>query len=282
MTASKDASKVPAPQKSKSKKPEKSDEDIAIDGLMTEIEDDLRGEELAKLWKQYGNIIIAVVTVVIATVIGWQVWRQNVESARKELALQYEAATNLVAEGNFENALTGYAAVAEKKGEGYAALAQLQKAALAKERGDLPGALAAYQALASDSKADPIFRDLATVLRALHGLDTENALQLEASLKPLLDPSNAFSHTARELTVLLASKQGDNARALKIAEDLVSDSTTPAGIRQRAEEFATLFKANAPAVAASAAPAPAPTPATPSTPAASSETNDAGPKSDPK
>ena len=49
---------VPVPAKTKSKKPEKSEDEIAVDSLMGEIEEDLRGEELSKLWKQYGNLVI--------------------------------------------------------------------------------------------------------------------------------------------------------------------------------------------------------------------------------
>jgi len=257
VTASKDASKVPAPHKAKSKKPEKSDEDIAFDGLMTEIEDDLRGEELAKIWKQYGSIIIGVVVVVVVSIIGWQLWRQNVESQRMALAQQYSEAAKLVQAGKLDEAMTSYAGIADKKGEGYAALAQLQKAAIALEKKDLLGALAAYKALENDSKADLLFRDLATVLYTLHGLDTENPLELEANLKPLLDPSNPFSHSATELMALLASKQGDAARALQLAEGLLADTKTPAGIRQRAEELAAMFKLNA------SAPTPAPAASTP-------------------
>jgi len=236
--------KVPAPAKAKSnKKPERSEEELALDGLMTEIEEDLRGEELAKLWKRYGTMIIAAGFGLILAVAGWQLWRQNQADQRLEAARQYEAGIKLIQEGKIDEAITAYAAIAEKKGQGYAALAQLQKAALALTKDDVPGALAAYKALAADETADPLFRDLARVLRALHGMDTENPLELEAAVKPLLDPANAFTFSATEITALLAAKQGDTTRALKLVEGLAADAKTPSGVRQRAEELATLFKA---------------------------------------
>lgn len=249
------ARNVPAPKSEKPKKKgEKSEEEIALDSLMTEIEDDLRGEELSKLWKKYGTYVIAGTVVLILGVAGWQFWRQRIEDQRLQLTQQYEAAVRMIQDGKLDDAMTAYAAIAEKKGEGYAALAQLQKAALALDKGDLAGALAAYKALAADDKADPLFRDLAVVLRALHGLDTENPLELEAALKPLLDPANAFNHSATELTALLAYKQGDVARALNMAESLAADAAAPAGVRQRAQELAVVFKA-APAPAEAAPPA---------------------------
>jgi hypothetical protein len=252
-----------AKSKSKPKKEEKSEEEVALDGLMTEIEEDLRGEELNKLWKKYGSLIIALGVAIIVAVAGWQLWRQNQEQQRIDAAQQYEAAVKLIQDGKLDDAMTAYAALAEKKGQGYAALAQLQKAALALNKNDVPGALAAYKALAADEAADTLFRDLARILRAMHGLETENPLELEAALKPLLDPSNAFAYSATELTALLAYKQGDAARALTLTEGLAADTKTPAGVRQRAEELAAMFKAAVPAAPAPAAPAPvAPDPAT--------------------
>jgi hypothetical protein len=268
VTASKDASKVPAPTKGRSKKQEKSDEELALDGLMTEIEEDLRSEEIGKLWKKYGNYIIGVVCVVVLAVVGWQFYKQSQEEQRAALTRQYEEALRLTETGKLDEALTAYAAVAAKKGDGMAALAQLQKAALMLEKGDRAGALAAYKALEDDETADILFRDLATVLYTLHALDTENPLQLEANLKPVLDPGSAFTHTATELTALLAYKQGDAPRALKLAEGLLADTKTPPGVRQRAEELAAIFREGAPATTPAAtpaktAPADAPAPATP-------------------
>lgn len=90
-------------------------------------------------------------------------------------------------------------------------------------------------------------------------MDTENPLQLEANLKPLLDPSNAYNHTATELTALLAYKQGDAPRALKLVEGLLADAKAPQGLRQRAEELAVMFRE----AGATAKPAAAATPEAP-------------------
>ncbi|MBL8630909.1 MAG: tetratricopeptide repeat protein [Rhodospirillaceae bacterium] len=260
MTASKDASKVPAPTKAKSKKPEKSDDELMLDGLMNEIEEDLREEEIAKLLKKYGNYILAVIAVIILSVVGWQLWKQNHEAQMSALTKQYEQAGKLVLEGKYDEALTSYATISEMHGEGLAALAQLQKAAVMLEKGDRAGAMAAYKALQNDSRADALFRDLAVVLYALHGIDTENPQQLEASLKPLLNPANPYRYSALELTSLLASKQGDQARALKVAEDILADQVAPQGVHQRAEELAAMFRLGVTAAPAAAVPATTPAP----------------------
>jgi hypothetical protein len=242
---------VPAPTKAPTKakggapaKPQPED-DVELEGLMSEIEEDLREDELKKIWEQHGSKLVAGLVVVIAVVLGWQYWRQGVEAERQDTARTYDQAARLVVDGKPEEAITAYTTVAGKRGKGFAVLAQLQKAALLAQKPDLPGALAAYNALIEDTAADPLFRDLATVLYAMHGLDTEDAAALEARLAPMLNRSNAFYHSAVELTALLANKRGDPARAASLIEQLVSDPEAPGGVRARAQELLVMFKSAA-------------------------------------
>ena len=247
--------------------PVKSEDDAELDGLMTEIEEDLREEEFKKFWARHGTSVIAGLAVVIAAVLGWQFWKQNAASERRELAKAYDQGIKFAADGKTEDAITAFAAVAGRHGEGFAALAQLQKAALLAQKQDTAGALAAYAALTDDTGADPLFRDLASVLYALHAIDTEDPAKLENKLKPLLSRDNPFYASATELAALLANKQGDPARAATSIEPLVSDPEAPGGVRARAEELLVMFKTIA---AGGATPAPAITPAIASPPAPSS------------
>ncbi|MBM3515359.1 MAG: tetratricopeptide repeat protein [Alphaproteobacteria bacterium] len=236
-------------------------EDPELEGLMSEIDEDLRTQEIKKLWAQHGNAIMSGLVVVVLAVLGWQYWQNQVVAERAALGKSYGDAMALVADGKTEEAITAFAAVAGSRGEGFAVLAQLQKAALLAEKQDLAGALAAYTALSEDSSADPLFRDVATVLYVMHALDTEDPAKLEAKLTPLLNPDNTYHGSAVELAALLAHKQGDTARAIGLIEPLVNNPDVPGGVRARAEELLSVFKA----------PVVAPPPA-PVTPPAAAET----------
>lgn len=246
----------PVPGKAgKGKKPEKPEEDIELEGIMSEIESDLREDELKKLWERYGKTIIAALAIMVLAVLGVQVWRERVVEQRLELASRYEQAMNDVAAGKTDDAAAIFADVAKKKGEGLATIAQLERAALLLQKNDVNGAVAIYREVAADSSVDRTFRDLAIVLEALHTLDTAEPKALEAKLSPLSSPGNVFHNTANELSLLLAAKQGDNARAAKLAQQLVDDPTTPPAMQQRAQDFAAYYKGLAAAPPAAAAPA---------------------------
>lgn len=246
------------------------DQDPELEGLMSEIDEDLRTEELRKLWARHGNAVIGALVVVVLAVLGWQYWQNQAAVERAALARSYERATQLAVDGKTEEAITAFAAVAGKRGEGFAVLAQLQKAALLANQQDTAGALAAYTALAEDSSADPLFRDVATILYVMHALDSEDAAKLEAKLTPLLNPANPLHASAVELAAVLAQKQGDSARAIGLIEPLINDPDVPGGVRARAEELISMFRLPPVPAAVPAAnlvpPAPAPVTPAPASP----------------
>jgi len=259
---------VPAPKqkamkdKADKKSPPSPDEDPELQGLMSEIESDLREEEFKKLWQKYGTVIIAVVVFVLASVIGYQFWHEREQSLALAAAAKYEQALKDAQADRDAEALAAYNEVTSRDGSGYAALAQLGKAAVFMKDNNVAEALAAYRALADDPKADPLFRDLATVLWALHGMDTVDAAALETALTPLAAPGATYSHTAQELQALLAAKEGDTARAVTILDQLLADAETPQNIRARADELRELYRSSTQVkVDEPASPPPASTPA---------------------
>ena len=255
---------VPATADAKNKKGKPDESDPELEGLMSEIETDLREEELKKIWKNYSGVIVAFVVALIVGVAGFQMYREYDARQRGEIARRYELAVEAQKTGKTDEAMEKFAALAMDGGRGYSALARLNQAGLQVAKNDIDGALATYKALAADPKADQVFRDLAVLLRALHSLDREDAKVLEAALAPLTSPNNAFNLSALELSALLASKQGDSERAVKILAQITADPRAPGPLRERAEDLTKLYQSGA-------TPAPPAAPAMPGPPAATPE-----------
>ena len=267
---------VPAKVDAKAGKGPAEEVDHEFEGLMSEIETDLRSDEFKKIWKSYGNLIIALVVALVLGVTAFQLYRQYEVRQREAAARRYETAIKAAEAGKRDEAITLFGEVIKDGGKGYGPLARLTQAALQVEKQDIDGAVANYKALAADEKADPVFRDLATLLRVLHGLDREDPKTLEAALTPLANPNNAFNLSALELQALLAAKQGDTDRAIKTLAQVSADPLTPPSMRERADDLTKLYQSGimppppaAPKLPAApaATPAAAPAAAVPAAPA---------------
>ena len=239
----KDASPAPQPKKGMfSRKPaEEPKKDVELDGLMAEIESDLREDELKRIWRRHGPTFVTVAAVFLLAVAGYEGWRAYEAREHAKVASMYEEGMGLAADQKLDEAKAKFAEVAKTADKPYASLARLVDAGLRVEQNDVEGAVGLYAALAADGSADPLFREMAVVLKALHSVDREDPKKIEAELAPLTKVST-FKHSAIELTALLAAKQGDTARAATLAQSLVDDTDTPQAMRGRATELAALYK----------------------------------------
>lgn len=208
--------------------------------IFDEVEEDLRAERARKLAQKWGGVALGVAVVFVAAVGGWQAWRWN-EAREAAAAAQTYLTLHRASErdgADLANAGNGFAALSREAPAGYRTLARLRAAALKSETGDLPGALALWNEVAGDSAADPLYRDLATLLAVTHALDSGDPAQLAARLAPLVAEGNAWRASAREAQALLAIRRGANEEARRILEALVADSAAPQGVRERAQRVA--------------------------------------------
>ena len=247
---------------------EKPEVDHALEDLMSEIESDIREDELKKLWTQYSGVIIAFAVALVLGVAGFEFWRQYEARTRVEAAAAYYLAAKDLDAGATDKAIAGFTDVAGRKlAGGYTVLARLGEAAGYVKKGDEPAAVKVYTSIAADTSVDPVFRDLGTVLRVMHSMDTGNPKELEALLAPVTDSNNAFTFSALELSALLSAKQGNTDHAYQLVQRILGDPTAPTGVRQRATDLAGLYKPVTPptatAAAAPAADMPAPVPVKP-------------------
>jgi hypothetical protein len=210
-----------------------------VGDIFREIDEELKQEHYLRLWKKYGNRVLAAVAVVLLIAAGIYGWQRYQENQRLSTSNRYSEAQALAAGGKREQAATVFASLADNAGGGYKTLARLQRAALRADGGDVAGAVEIYDAVAADSSVDPVLRHAATVLSALHSLDLPkiDSAKLDAKLAPLDTPTGPWRFSARELKALAALKTGDAKRAKDLYRQLADAADAPTGIRARAAEM---------------------------------------------
>jgi hypothetical protein len=209
--------------------------DNSDDPLMREVNEELRREQMEKLWQKYQNVILGGAALVIATVGGYKWLEARNLSAIDKSGAAFNAAQSLVSQGKTDEATKALEALATSSSGGYAALARLQTAANHVKAGKTDDAAAVYDTLAKDSAVDPTFQGYAQMQSALLRLDKADFTEMQNRLTPLLGDTSPWRFNARELLGLSAQKAGKPDEAKKILEPLIGDLQAPRSIVERAK-----------------------------------------------
>jgi hypothetical protein len=213
--------------------------DLSQESLLREIDEDIRRERFAKLWKRYGTYLIAALVLLLAGIAGYKIWQEQTIARRGEAAEQFTAAMALASKDQAA-AEERLRALAKDGPSGYRLLAALQQAALLTKSGDRQAARNAYRDL-QQSASDSIYRDLAVLSEAMTALEGE-ALPIDADairdkLQPLTLDGNPWRFSARELMAVLAWRSGQTGEAKDQLNALAVDPQAPADIRDRAQQL---------------------------------------------
>ena len=208
--------------------------------IFDEVEEDLRAERAKRLWARYGGLFAALLLVVLAGVGGFQGWRWYQAREAERAGTAYMAAHRATeAEGADLKAMAQrFEDVARAAPSGYRDIARLRAAALKAETGDQAEALRLYDALAADKDADPLYRDLASLLWVMRSLDNADPAMLTARITPLTRPDSAWNASAREIAALIVLRSGRKEEARQALMALAADVTAPRGVRERAQRLA--------------------------------------------
>ena len=205
--------------------------------IFREIEEELRRDNLLKLWSRYGRYIIAGVVLLLLIGGGIVAWREHQASDRRAQSARYSTALSLAREGKDEDAARAFGGLS-REGGGYAGLAAFEEAQLQAKAGDAKAAIATYDRIAASDGFDKELRDLAVLLSVMHSLKDGDPKALIQRLEPLTVTGSPWRSTALELTAAARLKSGDKSGALELYQKLADDLAAPQGLRARAAEMA--------------------------------------------
>jgi hypothetical protein len=215
-----------------------------VSDIFQEVDEEVRREQLKKLWERYGSYLIAACIAVVIGVGAWRgyEWWQAKQAAQSGAA--FEQAVTLAESGKHQEAAAAFAKLASDGTPGYRVLARLRQAAELAAT-DRKSAVADYDAIATDKRVGQVVQDLAAVRGSFLLVDSAPYSEILQRLEPLTAPDRAFRHSAREILALSAWKAGDMAAAHRWTEMIMSDPQTPPGPRSRAEMLSELIAASA-------------------------------------
>lgn len=208
--------------------------------LFDEVDEEIRRDQLKKLWDRYSIYIVAGAFLIIAAVGGWRGYQYLEAKKAAEAGAAFDKAAELSEQNKHSEAEAAFADLAAKAPSGYRMLARLRAAAEAATR-DPQAAAKLYDEISADSSVSAPEQDLARVRAAGLLLDSSTYPNMLQRLEPATAPEATFRHTARELLALSAWRANDTAAARKWLDMIANDGETPPSMRSRAEALQALL-----------------------------------------
>lgn len=184
-----------------------------------DLEEQEQIAEIKAWWKQYGNVITALVTVAAVAVTGWQVWNWYQRSQAGQASMVFGALRKAVLENDTQRVKAASGELLEKFGStAYAPLAALTAARAIADAGDAKTAKLQLVWVAEHAQNE--LRDLARLRLAVLLLD-ENAY--DEALKQLDgETSGAFAARFADTRGDVISARGDKVAARAAYQNALS------------------------------------------------------------
>ena len=208
--------------------------------LFDEVDEDVRRDQLKKLWDQYSIYIVAGALLIIASVGGWRGYQYLEAKKAAEAGAAFDKAAELSEKNKHAEAEAAFADLAARAPSGYRTLARLRTAAEIATR-DPQAAAKMFDEIAGDRSVGAPEQDLARIRAAQLLLESSTYPNMLQRLEGASTAGATFRHTARELLALSAWRASDTAAARQWLDLIANDSETPPSLRSRAEALQALL-----------------------------------------
>jgi hypothetical protein len=211
-----------------------------VSELFDEVDEDVRREQLKKLWDKYSIYIVGAAFLIVAAVGGWRGYQYLEAKKAAEAGTAFDKAVELSEQSKHSEAEAAFNNLAATAPSGYRLLARLRVAGEVAIR-DPQAAVKLYDDIAADRSVSALDQELAKIRAAQLLVETSTYPNLLARIESETTPAATFRHTARELLALSAWRANDMTSARKWLDMIANDGETPPGLRSRAEALQALL-----------------------------------------
>jgi hypothetical protein len=213
-----------------------------VSDIFHEVDEEVRREQLKKLWERYGAYVIAAAVLLVVAIGGWRGYQWWEAKKAAEAGAAFEAAAQLAADDKHQEAEVAFAKLAAEGTASYRVLAKLREAAEHAHR-DPKAAVAAYRTIIAAPDANPVLKELASIRAGYLMVDLSPFDEVKVLLEPLTAADRPFRHSARALLTLAAWRANDAAAIKRWSDMALADAETPVSTRGQIEMLLSLSAA---------------------------------------
>lgn len=212
--------------------------------IFDEVQEEIRREQLKRLWERFGILIVAVAFLIVAGVGGWRGYLYWEAKKAAEAGSQFEAAVTLSEQKKSAEAEAAFLKLAADAPQGYRTLAKFRAATELAPR-DAQAAIKLYDEIVADRNAVASQQDLAALRAGSLLVDTAPYAEIARRLEPLTAANRTYRHSARELLAVSAWRNNDATAARRWIDVITTDQQTPQTLRSRVDALQALLPPSA-------------------------------------
>ena len=212
--------------------------------FLREVDDELRRDQMADLWRRWGLWLIAAILVALALFAAWLGWQHHRETVAGREGEQLTGAYDALGGGRTAEAGTALATLAGSSRDGYRVMAQFSQADLLLQARKDREAAAKFAAIAVDGSLAKPFRDLALIRQTAAEYDQLKPQVVVERLRPLAVAGGPWLGRAGEMLAAAYVKEGRRDLAATLFGQIAQGDDVPQSLRQRAVQMAGAMSAD--------------------------------------
>ena len=170
--------------------------------IFDEVSEDLRQDQILKVWKKYSKFIIGFITLIIISVLGYQgynSWNKNQLNLKSE---HFFNALEKLEDKKIKESIALFSNNSSKDSDGYSMLSNFGLAESHFKNKDIEKMILNYQAIYDNKNVDSHYQYLARFLSVMKD-NKSSYQQLHDRLEPILNSPNKLQILAAELEIIL-------------------------------------------------------------------------------
>ena len=211
--------------------------DAEQDMLMREVDEAVRQDDVSTFARKYGLLLGGLFAVLLLGFGAYLWFDGRSEASMEDGSERFVQATDQLEAGNEDAGDEQLAALAEEEG-GIAALAKMQRAAIALRQDRRADAIALYDEVAADGDLPAQLRDMATIRSVSAGYDEMSPDDVIARLGSIANADNPLYGSAAELLAFAYLDKGEREQAGTIFAAIARSQDAPLSLRNRARSQA--------------------------------------------
>ena len=224
------------------KKTEKDDFEAMQDAFIREVDEDLKNENMKKLWDKYGLHMVVLVVVALSLAVGFEgikAWHVKKIQTRSD---SFAYALNLEAQKKYQESNEMFDFISGKDYGIFVDLAKMQKANSLLEQDKKEEAFAVLAEIIDNKKFNPRLRHAAIIKLASYKLDSAPTEEVEQLLSPISsDAQNSWYVSANDLLALLRLRDGKKDAAIEIYNNLLENANTSEEMKIRIKNIISIL-----------------------------------------